>query len=289
MIAYAQLTSAGLSSSAIGRRIARRDLTRRHEGVYAVGRPGLTPYGEAWAAALAAGRRGALAGWSAAAATDLAPWPAMPRIVVIGGPLDLRDVITRRTRSLPADDVHEGEGGLRFTSWPRTVTDLAAHASIAELQTVLDRLEGRDMLDLAVLAEAMKRARGRAGIKKLRRALAPYTSIPAGDYQSLLERFSAMVLHADGLGKHQTQAAITLPSGRTIHVDVLFRKAMVVVEVDGRSSHDRSSQFVIDRERDRELQKLGYIVLRFTWHDVKHRPQVVVRDIRACLTARRDA
>lgn len=215
----------------------------------------------------------------------LTEWPAVPSVLVVGGPLRLHGVHVRRTRTLHDDDVVE-TGLLRHTAWHRTVTDLAARSSVADLQTVLDRLERKRMLDLAILDEAIRRARGRRGLRKLHRALVPFTSIPQAQYDSLLERFSAVVLHDAGLGDHEVQGRVTLGNGRTIRIDVLFRAARVAIEVDGRSSHDRSVQWGIDKERDRELQKLGYVVLRFTWHDVRDRPEMVVRDIRAVLAAR---
>lgn len=284
-IGHDQLRAEGLSRSAIGRRLGRQ-LFVRHEGVYALGRRELTPYGEAWAAALAVGGRGGLALGSAAAILGAAPWPSTPHVLVVGGPLELDGVTVRRTRTLHPDEIVESRSGLRHTVWHRTITDLAARSSVSELQSVLDALDRREALDLLMLEEAIRRARGRAGLRKLHRALVPFTSIPHAEYHSLLERFSAVVLHGAGLGDHEIQGAVALPDGRTIHVDVLFRRAGVAVEIDGRSSHDRAVQWGIDKERDRELQKLGFVVLRFTWHDVRDRPEVVIRDLRAVLARR---
>lgn len=282
-ITHEQLIAAGLSSSGITRRCASGDLHPRHIGVYALGRPGLTPHGETWAATLAAGERGAAMCWSAAAMMQVAPWPPRPQLLVVGGPLRLDGVTVRRTRTLHPDEVSLDESGLRFTWWPRMVTDLAARSSVAQLQAVLDGLEHRKLLDLETTAQAIRRARGRHGLRKLTRALEPYTTIPDAEYHSLLERLSAMILHPAGLGDHEVQGAVTLSDGRTIRVDILFRELRLAVELDGRRSHGRSSQWGIDKHRDRELQKLGYRVLRFTWQDVKFRPETVLRDIRAVL------
>jgi hypothetical protein len=288
-ISYPQLRDAGMSSSAITRRITRGDLHPKHDGVHALGRPALTAYGAAWAAQLAVGSRGALALWSASAGLKLTPWPLRPQIIVVGGAIELDGVDVRRTRSLPDDEIWVHRDGLRFTAWPRMVTDLAARSSIDQIQTVLDLLERRDLLDLESLDRAIQRARGRKGLRKLKTALEPYTTIPEAEYLSLLERFSGMVLQAAGLGDHEPNGTVKLGNGRTIRVDILFREAGLAVEVDGRDTHDRSRQFETDRERDRELQKLGYIVLRFSWRDVMYRPDAVVRDIVACLEHRRVA
>jgi hypothetical protein len=282
-ITHDQLIEAGLSSSAITRRCASGDLHPRHIGVYALGRPGLTPYGETWAATLAAGDRGAAMCWSAAAILGVASPPSRPQLLVVGGPLRLDGVTVRRTRRLHPDEVYEDANGLRFTWWPRMVTDLAARSSVAQLQSVLDGLERRELLDLETMAQAIRRARGRHGLRKLRRALEPYTTIPDAEYDSLLERLSAMILHPAGLGDHEVQGKVTLSDGRTIRVDILFRRLGLAVEMDGRRSHGRASQWGVDKHRDRELQKLGISVLRFTWQDVKFRPEMVVRDTRTVL------
>jgi dephospho-CoA kinase len=55
-----------------------------------------------------------------------------------------------------------------------------------------------------------------------------------------------------------------------------------VVEVDGRRWHPDPA---VDRERDNRLAELGWRVLRFTWADVVHRPEVVVAAVRAALAA----
>lgn len=280
-ISHEQLVHAGLSGSAITRRCTSGDLHPRHIGVYALGRPHLTPYGATFAATLAARGRGVAMCWSAAAIMDVAHWPAQPQLLVRGGALRLAGVRVRRTRSLTHDEVYVDRNGLPFTWWPRTLTDLAARSSVAELQTVLDRLERRKDLDPAVAEHAIARARGRDGLPKLRRALEPYLLVTDAEYQSLLERLSAMLLADAGLGDHEVQGPVTLPNGRAVRIDVIFRDRRVAIEVDGRNVHERSSQWGSDQERDRELQKLGFRVLRFTWQDVKFRPQMVVRDIRA--------
>lgn len=286
-ISWCQLLACGLTDPMIRGRVARGDLHRRHRAVYALGpRPRLSPYGESWLAALAAGDRGGLGGWSAAAAVGAADWPAHPEIIVVGGPLHVPGVTVLRTRTLDPADIYVDAAGLPFTWWPRTLTDLAARASVAELQGVLDRLERRGLLDLPQLDAAIGAARGRDGIAKLRRALVPWTTIPEAEYLSLLERFGALLLAAGDLPPHEMNGKVRLAGGRTIRVDVLFRGPRVAMELDGRDSHDRSVQFTTDRERDRELQKLGYLTPRFTWQDVRHRPGGVLGDLRALIAGR---
>jgi very-short-patch-repair endonuclease len=48
-------------------------------------------------------------------------------------------------------------------------------------------------------------------------------------------------------------------------VDCLWRRERVIVELDGRSTHDTEAAFHADRERDRILQTAGWRPSRVTW------------------------
>ena len=66
-------------------------------------------------------------------------------------------------------------------------------------------------------------------------------------------------------------------------VDFLWPRAGLVVELDGRATHDTRRAFQGDRDRDGRLAVAGYIVLRFTWWDVTRRPAVVADRVRRIL------
>ncbi|MBE1564874.1 endonuclease domain-containing protein [Nonomuraea africana] len=59
-----------------------------------------------------------------------------------------------------------------------------------------------------------------------------------------------------------------------IRVDLLWRAARVIVEIDD-DSHLRPAKFEADRRRDVLLQRDGFVVLRFTSHTVLSDPQSV--------------
>jgi very-short-patch-repair endonuclease len=58
-------------------------------------------------------------------------------------------------------------------------------------------------------------------------------------------------------------------------VDFLWPARALVVEVDGRGSHNTRRGFQDDRDRDSLLTASGFRVMRFTWRDVTGRPEVV--------------
>ena len=67
-------------------------------------------------------------------------------------------------------------------------------------------------------------------------------------------------------------------------VDLLFRQARLVVEVDGWRAHSSRQAFETDRRRQNRLINAGYLVLRFTWDDLTRRPAQVLAEIRRALS-----
>jgi very-short-patch-repair endonuclease len=72
----------------------------------------------------------------------------------------------------------------------------------------------------------------------------------------------------------------------TWEVDALWRKAKLVVEIDGYTVHSTRRSFERDRRKDRDLQALGYTVLRFTWRELTDEPEAIVAAISRALALR---
>jgi very-short-patch-repair endonuclease len=77
----------------------------------------------------------------------------------------------------------------------------------------------------------------------------------------------------------QPNARVRLADGTTLKVDLLFVEAKLVVEIDGFSFHSGREAFENDRERDRQLTRAGYKVVRFTWRDLTERLDHVISEI----------
>jgi len=280
----------GVPSSTIDRCILRGDLWIVYPGVYAVGRPDLSDYGRAWAAILATRGRGdrprvrALGAWTAAALLGLARFPHRPQVVVEGAGLHIEGIDVMRTRRLDRVDVALDRNRLPSTVWTRTVVDLAAAASLADLESLLQRSWGqRRRPDFGALDAAIRAGSGRRGLSKLHRALEPYLGMDEEAYRSLLERLAHKVLLRAGFVGVEVNGPVDLLDGRTIHVDLLLREHGLGIEVDGRDPHTRAREFQWDRYRDRQLKKVGVDILRFTWWEVTRNPAMVVRDVRDVL------
>ncbi len=69
-------------------------------------------------------------------------------------------------------------------------------------------------------------------------------------------------------------------------MDLLWPEHRVVVESDGRETHDTASAFEEDRRRDIALQLAGSLVLRFTRRRIRHEPHAVLDKLAAALAQR---
>jgi len=106
-----------------------------------------------------------------------------------------------------------------------------------------------------------------------------------GAARTVLETLLRLVLVSAGLTP-QTQRVITDSDGGFIaRVDFCWPERRLVVEADGYAYHSDRAAYRRDRERLNQLERLGWRVLRFTWEDVRGRPEHVVALVRECLAA----
>ena len=87
-----------------------------------------------------------------------------------------------------------------------------------------------------------------------------------------------------GLPQPEREYRVALPNGVSIHADFAFPAALLAIETDGYEWHSSKQAFERDRERDALLQSMGWRVLRFTWAQIKWRPDYVAGTICTHLT-----
>ena len=97
------------------------------------------------------------------------------------------------------------------------------------------------------------------------------------------ERQLHRMLRAAGIIDWGGNQAVILPDGSTVHVDVLFRKQRLAIEIDGRKFHSASAVFESDRRRQNSLVLGGWTVLRLTWLMIQENPQRVIAMIREAI------
>jgi very-short-patch-repair endonuclease len=276
VVTRSQLAGAGLTRHGIQHRVDAGRLHRLHRSVFAVGHTGLTPAGVRLAAVLASGP-GAVLSHRSAPSTG-ACCPPVPRSST--SPVGSRagagpqGVVLHHTRELGTTDVRERHG-IPVTSPARTLLDLAATASLRELEHAVNeariaRLLDRPSLDALVTASAG--ARGHAALRTV-------LSGGPGVTRSTMERRLLGLVRRAGLPRPRTNVKLL---GRH-EVDALWPDRRVAVEVDGYAVHSGRDTFENDRRRDGDLLAAGYRILRVTWLQLRDEPEAVVARLAAVL------
>lgn len=278
-----QLAAIGISREQIRRHRERGYLHRLAEDLYAVGHVGLSRRGLANAALLKAGTaRAAISHESAGRSWEMLPTDRTGPIHV--SVLDRRDlempagVVLHRPRSLRPEDIVD-RLGLPTTTPERTLLDLLPALKTEEISRMLERMVtilGRSPDDLHGWANTLGRVRGKARlIAALDHIVGPAV------LRSELEVQFRNVCQRGGLPLPDTNVRV----GRW-EVDALWRRYGLIVELDSFRFHGGRWQFDRDREKGLDLAAAGYEVLRLTWPQVKHTPDIVAAKLRAILERR---
>lgn len=277
VVALWQLLELGLSSPAVRHRVASGRLHRVHAGVYAVGHVLLPRYGHCMAAVLAYDG-GVLSHGSAAALLGLRGPPAgdVEVTVVRAGSRRVRGIRVHATRSLHPSDITTEEN-IACTSPARTLVDLAAVLNRRRLRRALERSIELRLLDGEAMDATLARARGRRGTGVLRELLAALPDEPAPTGNKLERRFLELVREL-GVPTPVVNAHVGVHQ-----VDFQWPRHRLIVETDGRATHDTPHQFEEDRRRDLELTLAGWHVIRVSWRQVVHEPGRVAALLRARL------
>jgi very-short-patch-repair endonuclease len=143
---------------------------------------------------------------------------------------------------------------------------------------VLDRAIEQSMVlglyDHRAVIAVLKRANGRRGAGVLRRALAELTGEPP-DSRSELERRILELIRDSGMPQPLVNIRI---AGH--EVDLCWPDQSVIVEADGRRTHATPQAFERDRQRDLDLELVGWHVIRITWRQLTERPEQIVATLR---------
>jgi hypothetical protein len=269
VVARRQLLALGLGRRAIGHRVERGRLHLVHRGVYAVGHRVLSIEGRWMAAVLAVGEDAVLSHRSAAALWGIRP-TTRSRVEV---------TTERAVRSRPRLHVHQAplvpdevttNAGIKVTTPPRTLLDLAAVIPPHHLERAMNEAERQHLTDPLSLDVLLDRFPSRAGTPALRRAHERAQHGATITRSELEDRFLAF-LDAHDLERPATNVPIVLQGG-TIEADCLWRRQGLVVELDGYAFHTTRAAFERDRARDRRLQAAGWRVVRITWRQLHDEP-----------------
>ncbi|MFQ5522461.1 MAG: AbiEi antitoxin N-terminal domain-containing protein [Acidimicrobiia bacterium] len=286
VISRAEMLALGMSATTLKRRLAEGWLVPVARGLYVL--PGVL-LSERSTLVAATTALGAVASHESAA--RLHGLDGLdPRRITVSVPVRrtnrFRGVIVHQLTDLRKEDVTAIDG-IPTTTITRTIIDLAAVLPEEKLAEILDQAVRRGMTTYGAVAEDLESLarRGKRGVVKLRRVLAPRLG---GTFvsESTLESRLLQVLRDGGLPLPDTQFRPPWLRHMNGRVDLAYPTAQVIVEGDSLKWHGTPEAFQADRQRDNLAQLAGWIILRFTWEDITKRPAYVVATVRRALKAR---
>jgi very-short-patch-repair endonuclease len=271
----AQARQAGFSFDRIGRRIASGEWVELYGGqslrsAHTI----LDARGRDRAALIATGARSMLGGPSAARWWSIeVPWPR-PFILVPSTSRRERAGITIRRGPIDDHDIVLRDG-LLLTSRPCTLVDCLRVVPFRMGVALLDRALQQNWLTFDDLVHRTQQLVARPGVATLVR----HIRVAGPGTRSEGERKLASLLRRAGL----VGWLANFPLDGVGVLDFAFAGQRVAIEIDGRAWHSSGNRFQSDRSRQNRLVLLGWTVLRFTWDDLVHRPDDVIRQVRQAL------
>jgi len=187
--------------------------------------------------------------------------------------------VVHATRSLPRIEITRALG-IPCTTLERALIDIAGTEDAITLERAVEQAFALNLLGRTRMREALDRANGRRGSARLRRLVLrlledlPWT-------RSELERRFLRLVHDAGL-----PAPVVNRHREGHRVDFAWPRAELVVETDGRATHDNPYAFHNDRARDLDLELAGWHVLRLSWSQVVGEPERVSKLLLARLCRR---
>ena len=169
----------------------------------------------------------------------------------------------------------KSRGPVRISAIPRGFADYAAHATVNDLCRDLATAIRKRRCSLPTVASELTQRRKFPGSGRLRVA----HGLLLGELtHSADERLGRRLLRAAGVQCHRQPLTVE-HSGRLIaEIDIPLIDSRYGVEIDG-PHHLLANVAAADRARDRELQRLGWIVDRFFWFELEERPGWFVEQV----------
>ena len=158
--------------------------------------------------------------------------------------------------------------GVPVTSPARTIVDLASCVHPYRVEQALEDAARRGLCSYQEVADRfVGLARGgRKGTMALSRLLGERVGehVPT---QAMTERRAVQLIRAAQLPEPSRQIPVDL-GGVTVYLDLGWPELMLAIECDGLYDHATNSQLPWDLDRQNHLVLLGWLVLRFTWHQI---------------------
>jgi hypothetical protein len=177
--------------------------------------------------------------------------------------------------ALPAEHVVSYRG-VRLTSVPRTVIDLARTLPFAQGVAVADSALHAGLASKSELATVIAECPRWPGLQRAREV----TAFSDGRSESVLESLSRAAFHQSGLPPPDLQVWVGDDDEVIGRVDFLWRRYRTIGEADGAFKYQTPARARAQLERDARLRAAGYEVVHFTWPEITRVPAQVVDSIR---------
>ena len=281
VLTRSDLLGLGFSSKGIKHRVASGRLHPISTGIYAVGRPELTPRGRWMAAVLVCGDGAALSHRSAAELWGIGHEEGKRIDVTIRrrSRLERPGIRVHARASLPERSVVR-RFGIPVTTPVQTLIDLATELKIMRLERAVNEADKLDLVDPERLRRALDGHVGMPGVRTLRTMLDRHTfRLSDSDLEILFRPLALAAGFPLPLTRHRVLG---------YEVDFWFPDHGLVVETDGLRYHRTPSQQARMAKRDQRHVAGGLRVLRFTHWQIAHAPNEVtglLRQVRAVATS----
>jgi len=172
-----------------------------------------------------------------------------------------------------------GFEALALTTAVDTVLDCCLDRPMQEAVVIADSALRRELVTVEELERAVSERANTSGVRTLRRLL----KLVDPSSGSVLESMLRYLLNNHDLWP-SSQVTLSQRDGRRIgRVDFCFAGQHLVIECDGRRWHDPMDTRDRDRRRDNGLARTQWLVLRFTWDEVRYSPSYVLACVRDAL------
>ncbi len=259
-----------------------------HEGVYRVAGAPITFEQGCLAATLAGGPDCYLSHRAAAQVWEMCDFEDVIDVVVARSRLPrLKGVNVHRSRDLDRFHMPRVPHGIPITPPGLTLLDLGAVVDWWIVREAMEQAFVKKLITPAGLEAAYQIVArpGRRGAGVIRRLL-ENRSLGTNVADAKSEVKFADLCVKFGLPRPVFHFRITDDNGVFVaEPDFAYPERKILIEIDSVSIHGTADALQSDLERQNKLVNLGWTVLRFSWHDLRFRPEYVIRTVRACLGA----
>lgn len=263
-----QLLDAGLSRSAIDRRVRKGLLIVQHPGVYRVGHDAPSVEATYMAAVLACGAKAVLCGRAAAHLQELVRGDP-PRAEVIAPVRRNVEGVTTHRSEVDARE-RTTHRGIPVTTVARTLLDLAAVLGPAALARACHEAGVRYRTTPRQVRAVLDRHPNAPGRAMLR-------EVVEGRARVTLSKLEAAFLQL--LDKHRLPLPQTNRVAGGRRVDCRWPELKLTVELDSFTFHNSRHAWEQDRRREREAHSRGDDFRRYTYGDVMEDPRWLLREL----------